>query len=58
MPAAGAHGDDDRNCPQLQAADRIDVALVNPSPAGMTRGSIFFLKALYEADGLPGQARQ
>ena len=29
-----------------------------PSPAGLTRGSIFFGKSSCELDGLPGQARQ
>jgi hypothetical protein len=28
MPAAGAHDGNDRNRPQLQAADRVDVRLV------------------------------
>jgi hypothetical protein len=29
-----------------------------PSPAGLTRGSILFVKTFCEEDGLPGQARQ
>jgi hypothetical protein len=29
-----------------------------PSPAGLPRGSIFFVKTFCEGDGLPGQARQ